>query len=72
MVEQTRASQSNFIMGPQEKLALTKQGVRDLNHLPPKMPPVPIEAAETVDEDVPPVPPPASVPGGAANSSIEE
>jgi hypothetical protein len=58
-------------MGPQEKLKLTKQGVRDLNHLPPKRPPVPIEAAETVDEELPPVAPQAVVPDGAATFPIE-
>ena len=72
MVEQTRSFQSHFIMGPQEKLRLTKQGVRDLNYLAPKRPLVPVEPAEAVDEGVPAVPPPAAVPDGAVSSSIEQ
>ena len=70
MVDQTRSFQSHFIMALQEKL--TKQGVRDLNHPPPKRQPAPTEIADTVDEEIAPVPPAAAVPDGTASSPIEQ
>ena len=47
-------------MSAQEKL--TKQGVRDLNHLVPKKRPTVAAAEKSIADEAPPVPLPAAVP----------
>jgi hypothetical protein len=51
-------------MGPEEKM--TKQGVRDLNHLNPKRRPVPVEPEEAVIAAVAPASPAPALAVGVA------
>jgi hypothetical protein len=55
-------------MDPQPKM--TKQGVRDLNHLNPKKQRPPIEVKSASPDEALVVPPPAAVPESAAESPI--
>jgi hypothetical protein len=56
-------------MEPQRKL--TKQGVRDLNHLGPKKAPTAAVAESAVADAAHPVPPPAAVLESAAIPTVD-
>ena len=68
IVEWTRSFQSDFLMGHQEKL--TKQGVRDLNHLTPKRPAA-LKAESVLAEEAHLVSPAVVVPESVVTSPIE-
>jgi hypothetical protein len=68
IVEWTRPFQSASLMGLQEKL--TKQGVRDLNHLTPKRPAA-IKAESVLTEEAQLVSLAVAVPEGTVTSPIE-
>jgi hypothetical protein len=68
MVEWALSFQSGSLMGQQEKL--TKQGVRDLNHLAPKRPTA-LKVEPLLAEDARIVSPATVVPEGIVTSPIE-
>jgi hypothetical protein len=70
MVERTTLFHVGFTMGQQNKL--TKQGVRDLNHLTPKVRPVAIAPESVLAAEAPTVSPAAVVPQGAVTFSLEK